>query len=158
MRLTGDGAMKLTDEERRQRDIFRDWVRAIQAQTGHSTSSLAELAGLSPSTINRPMGRDDYRVPKWATLLKIARAARVDPPESLAPSTFTQPHPATVDEQEPDEHYQVHEASGEIGGMRSTDIEILSQLVDDYGAAEVIRQLRQLPEKPGSRQKRGIGS
>ena len=150
--------MKLTDDEKRRLALFREWIRGIEASTGLAPSALAERAGLSHSTINRPLARDDYRVPKWATLLKIARAARVDPPESLAPSTFTQPHPATVDEQEPDEHYQVHEASGEIGGMRSTDIEILSQLVDDYGAAEVIRQLRQLPEKPGSRQKRGIGS
>src|SRR5690625_291315 len=134
MRLTGDGAMKLTDEERRQRDIFRDWVRAIQAQTGHSTSSLAELAGLSPSTITGPMRCEAGVAPKQAALLEIARAARVAPPESLAPSTFPQPHPATVDEEEPDEQYQVHEAAGELGGMRSTDIEILSQLVEDYGA------------------------
>jgi len=54
-------------------------LKELRESKALSQDDLAELAGVSPSTINRI--EKGLQVPKWVTRRKLAKALKVDPSE-----------------------------------------------------------------------------
>lgn len=69
------------------REAAREMLEVAVSRFPGSIAALAKRAGVSPSTITRPLNSDDYSyVPKQATLEKIMRAAGVATPPFQATS------------------------------------------------------------------------
>lgn len=74
------------------REAAREMLELAVSRFPGSIAALAKKAGVSPSTITRPLNSEDYSyVPKQATLEKIVRAAGVEMPPFQA-TPFPVPH------------------------------------------------------------------
>lgn len=73
-------------------DEARVFLRRALEVTGLSPYKLAQLAGVSPTTITRPLNDPAFKfIPKQATLAKIALAAGMAEPKLPEPSLTVQP-------------------------------------------------------------------
>lgn len=85
MELRARGMVQERSEVRARYHAVAELKRALEAFDGSATQ-LARAAGVSPSTITRPLKDPDAAsLPKWATLLKILSAA------GLKPSAYSGP-------------------------------------------------------------------
>lgn len=67
-------------------EAARDFLRRALDHSGLSPQRLAELAGVSATTITRPLNNPNFKfTPKQATLDKIARAAGLPSPTGVTP-------------------------------------------------------------------------
>jgi transcriptional regulator with XRE-family HTH domain len=64
-------------------ELIREWLRSAIAKSGLSASALAKKAGVAQTTVTRFLRHNVKYVPSWGTLVQIADAAGVDPPQPL---------------------------------------------------------------------------
>lgn len=61
--------------------LIREWMKGVLAEKSWTARKWAQEADLSPSTVQRPLKEDYANVTSTRTLLKLARAAGVSPPD-----------------------------------------------------------------------------
>jgi transcriptional regulator with XRE-family HTH domain len=66
-------------------ELLRNWLRGAVRASGLRPYKLAEKAGVAQTTITRFLNGHTNHAPTWDTILKVADAARIDPPELSPP-------------------------------------------------------------------------
>lgn len=77
-------------------EAARDFLRRGLAKTGWSAYRWAKEAGVSPTTITRPLNKPDWKfVPRIATFAKLATAANLELPDAFKTSNAVDLTPIT---------------------------------------------------------------
>lgn len=76
------------------RDAFVAWVRACMDATGLDATNLARAAGLSSTTLTRPLNNPGFEsVPRVDTILRLAQVRRTPPLPALLADHVASPRP-----------------------------------------------------------------